>query len=46
MVMVYENLTHIGNEKELENMCINLLELDLGCNDIKDLNEVIFHVIF
>lgn len=41
MVMVYENLTHLGNEKELEIMCINLLELDLAYNHIEDLNEVL-----
>jgi hypothetical protein len=39
-----EGVTHTGNEKELEKMCSNLLELDLARNDLNDLNEVFFRI--
>ena len=43
MVINNENVTHTGDEKELEKMCNNLLELDLARNEFSDLNEVKFN---
>jgi hypothetical protein len=41
MVINNEGVTHAGNERDLEKMCSNLLELDLARNELNDLSEVI-----
>ncbi len=38
--MTDNNLSHVGDQDELENCCRNVLELDLSKNEFMDWNEV------
>ena len=43
--MTDNNLSHVGDQDELENCCQNVLELDLSKNEFMDWNEVFIYLV-